>query len=130
SGSEALALVRTQPFDLILLDILMPDMNGLQVLQQLKADAEWRHIPVVMISALDEMDSIIRSIEMGAEDYLPKPFEPAILRARVGACLEKKRLRDREVQYLQQIEAERNRADGLLDRKSTRLNSSHRTISY
>ncbi len=114
SGMEALALARKQPFDMILLDILMPEMGGLQVLQHLKDDAALRHIPVVMISALDEMDSIIRSIEIGAEDYLPKPFVPAVLRARVGACLEKKRLRDREVEHLRQIEEERNRADGLL----------------
>ncbi len=114
SGAEALTLARAQPFDLILLDILMPEMSGLEVLQRLKGDAQLKHLPVIMISALDEMDSIIQSIEMGAEDYLPKPFEPAILRARVGACLEKKRLRDREVEYLEQIEAERNRADGLL----------------
>src|SRR5262249_25100404 len=79
-----------------------------------KADSALRHIPVLMISALDDRDSIIASIEMGAEDYLSKPFEPALLRARIGACLEKKRLRDREVRYLQQIESERNRADGLL----------------
>jgi adenylate cyclase len=114
SGAEALALTRQQPFDMILLDILMPEMGGLEVLRRLKDDPALRHIPVVMISALDEMDSIIRSIETGAEDYLPKPFEPAILRARVGACLEKKRLRDREVEHLKQIEEERNRADGLL----------------
>ena len=113
-GKEALALARQQPFDLILLDILMPEMSGLEVLTQLKADEQLRHIPVVMISALDEMSSVVRSIEIGAEDYLPKPFEPALLKARVGACLEKKRLRDREVQHLQQIEAERNRADALL----------------
>jgi len=113
-GREALALARRQPFDLILLDILMPEMSGLEVLEQLKADPDLRHVPVVMISALDEMSSVVRSIEIGAEDYLPKPFEPALLRARVGACLEKKRLRDREVEHLRQIEAERNRADSLL----------------
>jgi CheY-like chemotaxis protein len=113
-GPEALKLAREQPFDLILLDILMPGMSGVQVLQQLKADPERRHIPVVMISALDEMDSVARSIEMGAEDHLPKPFDPVLLRARVGACLEKKRLRDREVKYLEQIQAEKERADALL----------------
>jgi class 3 adenylate cyclase len=114
NGPEALDMARKRAFDVILLDILMPQMSGLEVLGHLKADSELRHIPVVMISALDEMDSVVRSIEMGAEDYLPKPYEPAVLRARVGACLEKKRLRDREVQHLQQIETERNRADNLL----------------
>ena len=63
----------------------------------MKADPALRHIPVIMISALDEIDSVVRCIEIGAEDYLPKPFNPVLLRARIGACLEKKRLRDREV---------------------------------
>ena len=106
SGREVLALVLEQPFDLVMLDILMPEMSGMEVLHKLKDDAALRHIPVVMISALDEMDSIIRAIELGAEDYLPKPCEPAILKARVGACLEKKRLRDRDVEQRRQIEIE------------------------
>jgi class 3 adenylate cyclase len=72
-------------------------------LQQLKADPALRHIPVLMISALDEMDSVVRCIELGAEDYLPKPFDPVLLRARIGACLEKKRLRDRDAQHVQEL---------------------------
>jgi CheY-like chemotaxis protein len=114
SAQAALALLRAQPFDLILLDIMMPGMNGLELLRYLKADLLLWPIPVVMISALDDMESIIRCIESGAEDFLPKPCELALLRVRVGASLEKKWLRDREVGYLKQIEAERNRADGLL----------------
>jgi adenylate cyclase len=78
-------------------------MDGYQVLQQLKADPALRDIPVLMISALDEIDSVVRCIELGAEDYLPKPYDPVLLRARVGACLEKKRLRDREVSHLQEL---------------------------
>lgn len=96
SGEEALALARSQPFDLVLLDIMMPGLDGYEVLRRLKADDQTRHIPVIMISALNEMDSIVRCIELGAEDYLPKPFNPILLRARTGACLEKKRLRDQE----------------------------------
>ncbi len=92
----------------------MPEMNGLEVLAQLKADPELRHIPVIMISAFNELESVVRCIEMGAEDYLPKPFNPVLLHARIDACLEKKRLRDREVQHLEQIERERRRADELL----------------
>jgi class 3 adenylate cyclase len=107
-------MIAQQPFDLVLLDIMMPEMNGYQVLERLKSDAALRHIPVIMISALEEIDSVVRCIEMGAEDYLPKPFNPVLLRARIGACLEKKRLRDREVLYLQQIEQEKQRADDLL----------------
>ncbi len=95
-GREALDILRQGRIDLALLDIMMPDMDGYQVLETMKADPVLAHIPVIMISALDEFESVVRSIEMGAEDYLPKPFDPVLLRARVGACLEKKRLRDEE----------------------------------
>ena len=81
-------------FDLVLLDIMMPNMNGYEVLEQMKADDKLRHIPVIMISAVDEIDSVVRCIELGAEDYLSKPFNPTLLRARVGASLERKRLHD------------------------------------
>lgn len=94
NGREALEAVRTRPFDMVLLDIMMPEMDGYEVLQQLKSDETLRHIPVIMISALDEVDSVVRCIEMGAEDYLPKPFNPTLLKARIGACLEKKHVRD------------------------------------
>ncbi len=104
NGRRALEAIETHSFDLILLDIIMPEINGFLVLQKLKKHDAWRHIPVIMISAVDEMDSVVRSIEMGAEDYLLKPFDPVILRARVGACLDKKRLRD----------IERKHADGAL----------------
>jgi class 3 adenylate cyclase len=95
-GHEALALLQGQPVDLVLLDVMMPDLDGPAVLARLKQDPERRHIPVLMISALDETASVVRSIELGAEDYLPKPCDPVLLRARIGACLEKKRLRDQE----------------------------------
>ena len=95
-GVQALALLEGAPFDLVLLDILMPNLDGFEVLERMRASESLRHIPVIMISALHEMDSVIRCIEIGAEDYLPKPFNPVLLRARVGASLEKKRLRDRE----------------------------------
>jgi sigma-B regulation protein RsbU (phosphoserine phosphatase) len=95
NGREALDLLQSKRFDLILLDIMMPDMNGYEVLERMKAaGAELRNIPVIMISALSEIESVVRCIELGAEDYLPKPFNPTLLRARVGASLEKKRLRD------------------------------------
>ncbi|MDQ3565572.1 MAG: response regulator [Pseudomonadota bacterium] len=102
-GRRALQAVRDQPVDLVLLDVLMPEMDGYETLKQLKADARLRDIPVIMISALDEIQSVVRCIEHGAEDYLPKPFNPVLLRARIGACLEKKRLRDQEVLYLQDV---------------------------
>jgi serine phosphatase RsbU (regulator of sigma subunit) len=106
NGRQALELVRQQPFDLVLLDIMMPEMNGYQVLQQLKADPALKHIPVVMISAVDDVDSVVRCVELGAEDYLFKPFNPVLLRARIGASLEKKRLRDKERAYLQAVKQE------------------------
>jgi signal transduction histidine kinase/DNA-binding response OmpR family regulator len=93
-GQQALDLLIARPFDLVLLDIMMPRLNGYQVLDRMKADGKLRHIPVIMISAVDEFDSVIRCIELGAEDYLPKPFNPILLRARVGAALERKRLLD------------------------------------
>jgi phosphoserine phosphatase RsbU/P len=94
NGREALDKLKAQPFDLVLLDIMMPDMNGYEVLEQVKATPALRDIPIIMISSLDEIESVIRCIELGAEDYLNKPFNPTLLRARVGASLEKKRLRD------------------------------------
>ncbi|HLJ92284.1 MAG TPA: adenylate/guanylate cyclase domain-containing protein [Gemmataceae bacterium] len=116
NGHEALDLLRKKPivFDLVLLDIMMPDMDGIQVLRALKADPELHYLPVIMISALDEMDSVVRCIEMGADDYLPKPFNQVLLKARIGACLEKKRLRDRELAYLREIQREQERGDALL----------------
>ena len=114
NGRQALEMIGVENFDVVLLDIMMPEMNGYQVLEYLKRDSTLRHIPVIMMSALDEMDSVVRCIEMGAEDYLLKPFDPVLLRSRVGACLEKKRSHDREVSYLQQIEEEKKRSDELL----------------
>jgi len=104
NGREAMEAVRVQPFDLVLLDIMMPEMDGYEVLQQLKADESLRPIPVIMISALDEMDSVVRCIELGADDYLPKPFNPTLLKARIGACLGKKRAHDMELRFTTELE--------------------------
>jgi CheY-like chemotaxis protein len=104
NGLRALEVLETTNIDLVLLDIMMPEMDGYQVLMRRQADPRLRSIPFIMISALDELDSVVRCIELGAEDYLMKPFEPVLLRARVGACLEKKRLHDAEVEYLRQVE--------------------------
>jgi adenylate cyclase len=95
-GRQALNMLANQDFDLILLDIEMPELNGYQVLERLAADVHWRELPVIMISAVEELDSVVRCIEMGAEDYLTKPFNPVLLKARVDASLEKKRLRDEQ----------------------------------
>jgi adenylate cyclase len=96
NGRCALEMVRSATYDLVLLDIMMPEIDGYQVLSQMKADAALCDIPVIMISALDQINSVVRCIETGAEDYLNKPFDPVLLRARIGACLEKKRLRDEQ----------------------------------
>ena len=103
NGRQALEMIRSQPFDLVLLDILMPEMDGYQVLEEMKHDARLRDIPVIVISGLDEMDSIVKGIKLGAEDFLPKPFDPLLLKARISACLEKKWLRDQELEYFQHV---------------------------
>jgi class 3 adenylate cyclase/CheY-like chemotaxis protein len=113
-GLEALRLVQSAPFDLVLLDLLMPGLDGSQVLASMKQDPLVQHLPVIMISALDQVEGIVRCIELGAEDYVAKPFNPVFLRARIGAALEKKRLRDREVSYLQEIQKEKQRSEQLL----------------
>jgi len=102
-GLSALEMVARERFDLVLLDVLMPDLDGLAVLERLKADQATRDLPVIMISALDDVASVVRCIERGAEDHLPKPFDPVLLRARISACLEKKRLRDVELEYLREV---------------------------
>ena len=114
SGPEALKLVEEQTFDLILLDLLMPGMSGYEVLGQIKSDPRHRDIPVIMISALDQIDSVARCIEAGAEDYMPKPFDPVLLRARINACIEKKRLRDREKVIMRQLKEEKEKSEALL----------------
>ncbi len=114
NGKLALDVARTSSFDVILLDIMMPVMDGFATLRALQSDERLRRIPVIMLSALDQVDSIARCIEMGADDFLPKPFDAVLLRARLGSSLEKKRLRDREEEYLRQIEAERERSEQLL----------------
>lgn len=114
SGATALDLLITREFDLILLDLIMPEMSGFEVLRRLKASEQTRDIPVIVISALDELDSVVRCIEAGAEDYLTKPFNPTLLRARVDASLEKKWLRDREKKFIADLEQEKRRSESLL----------------
>ena len=104
NGRLGLEMIKAEPYDLILLDVMMPEMNGYQVLEQLKSDSNLRDIPVIVLSALDEIGSVVRCIELGAEDYLPKPFDPVLLRARISACLEKKHLRDQEVRLRSELE--------------------------
>ncbi len=102
-GEEALRRIAGGGFDLVLLDVMMPDLDGFAVLERIKSNAATRSLPVIMISALDDLASVVRCIEHGAEDYLAKPFDQVLLRARIGASLEKKRWHDREADYLRQV---------------------------
>jgi len=123
SGLHALALARSQKFDLVLLDMIMPGLDGFQVLAKFKADPALRETPVIMLSALDEENGIARCIEMGAEDYLAKPFNPVFLRARIGACLEKKRLRDKERRTYEALLASQKRLAAELAEAATYVQS-------
>jgi CheY-like chemotaxis protein len=102
-GREALQMLGAGRFDVVLLDVLMPELDGYQTLERIEADEKLRHIPVIMVSALEELDSVVRCIELGAEDYLAKPFDPVLLRARLNACLTKKRLHDLELEYIEEV---------------------------
>ena len=102
-GAEAVDRLLAQDVDAVLLDILMPVMDGYEVLARIKGDEDLRHLPVIMISALEEIDSVVRCIELGADDHLPKPFNPVLLRARLSAGFARKRARDLEREYLEQV---------------------------
>ena len=112
-GEQALAMLGAADYDLVLLDILMPVLDGFGVLERMKDDERLRHLPIIVISALEETISVVRCLQMGADDYVTKPFDAVILRARVTACLEKKRLRDleqaqtRQLQHLNEILGQR-----------------------
>src|SRR5919202_1580738 len=103
NGRRALEMLRARQFDVVLLDVLMPELDGCEVLEQIEGDEALRHIPVIMVSAIDEIDTVVRCIETGAWDYLQKPFDPVLLRARLRACLGRKRLHDLELEYIDQV---------------------------
>ena len=113
-GESALERVRLGGFDLIILDLLMPGMDGYEVLSRLKQDPEMRHVPVLVVSGYTEVDGVVRCIQMGAEDYLTKPFNAVLLQARIGACIEKKRLRDQELEAVRKLGDEKANSDRLL----------------
>ncbi len=126
TGARAIAHLQSQPFDLILLDVIMPVLSGLELLQWLKANPALKHLPVVMISSQDDLDILIKCIELGAEDYLYKPLNAVLMRARVHACLERKHLRDQEQAYLHQLQIEKAAAEAANRAKSVFLsNMSH-----
>src|SRR4029079_10470658 len=104
NGRIALEMLRRDRFDLLLLDMEMPEMDGFVVLAELKKDLQLRDLPVIVTSSLEGIDHVVRCIELGAEDYLPKPVDPVLLKARIGACLEKKRLRDQDLLLRNELE--------------------------
>lgn len=113
-GAQAMAFLRSRTCDVVLLDLMMPEMDGFQVLEAMKADAVLQHLPVIVISSLDQTENAIRCIEMGATDYIMKPFDPVFLRARVNASLARKRLHDLEKALLHQIQMEQEQSERLL----------------
>jgi DNA-binding response OmpR family regulator len=104
NGKEALEKIAVEQPDLVLLDIMMPVMDGFAVLSQLKGDTKLRDIPVIIISAANDLQSVVKGVEQGAEDYLPKPFQPVLLHARISSSLQKKHFRDQELDYLRQVD--------------------------
>ena len=113
-GNDAMSLIGKQKFSLVLLDMMMPDLNGDEVLRMIKSNPDTRDIPVVMISADTDTDKISKCIELGADDYLPKPFNPTILRARIGSALRRESLRVLESEYLSKVEQEKRKSETLL----------------
>jgi adenylate cyclase len=121
NGRQGLEMLRAEAFDVVLLDVLMPEVNGYQVLEQLKSNPELRHIPVVMITALDDMDSAVRCIELGADDYLPKPIDPVVLAARINAGLTKKRLYDLERRHVEEVDRLNKRLEARVEDQMAEL---------
>ncbi|NJO15037.1 MAG: hybrid sensor histidine kinase/response regulator [Thioploca sp.] len=128
NGFVALDYIQAQLPDLILLDILMPNMDGYEVLDNLKTRFTLRHTPVIMISAVEEMESVVRCIKLGADDYLVKPFNFTLLKARIGACLERKRLLDQEAKYRQQIENYNKTLEQRVQEKTHELAEAHERL--
>lgn len=114
SGRRALEFVAANAVDLVLLDIMMPELDGFEALQRLKANPTTQHIPVIMLSSADQLDTVVRCIKLGADDFLPKPFNPTLLMARIESSLSKKRLRDKESAFLRRLQAEQDTSERLL----------------
>jgi adenylate cyclase len=120
-GRRALEMLHADPFDAVLLDLLMPELDGYEVLARMKQDETLRHVPVLMITAIDDVDSAVRCIETGADDYLPKPFDPVLLRARLKAGLAKKRLHDLEAQHLAELDRLNRRLEARIEEQVAEL---------
>lgn len=121
NGRSALDMLDTDPFDLVLLDLVMPGMDGYEVLTRIKGDETHKHLPVLMITAVDDVASAVKCIEMGAEDYLPKPFDPLVLRARITASLNKKRMHDLEARHLAEMSRLNRRLEARIEEQMAEL---------
>lgn len=130
NGVSALGQINSMNPDLVLLDIMMPEMDGYQVLETMKSDTNFRHIPVIMISALDELESVVRCIQKGAVDYLVKPFNPILLKARIDSALAIKRLHDQEANYRMHIEQYNLKLEERVRERTRHINESRREIIY
>ena len=128
NGNQALAMLEANEFDLVLLDIVMPHMDGFQVLQQLKTDHKLHRIPVIMLSAAEDMDIVVRCIETGADDYLPKPVNQVLLQAKIGASLERNRFRDQEVSYIRRISSANTELEKRVEERVEELKGSNQKL--
>ncbi len=129
TGKEALLMLKKHQPDLILLDVLMPDMNGYQVLSIIRQSTQFRRLPVVVISAITEMDSIVKCIQLGADDYLTKPLNKIILEARIQNCLERKYWNDQESNYLNKVDNRRILLEKMIDEKNNELAAVYQTLN-
>jgi adenylate cyclase len=129
NGAEAIKLVRAEPFDLMLLDMEMPELDGLEVLQLIKSDPALSYLPVIVISGGEQFEKTVQCIQIGAEDYLPKPFDPVLLRARVYSSLEKKKLRDIDRERIQELQSEKELLNILPRPIADRLKRGEKNIS-
>ncbi|GMT42534.1 MAG: two-component system response regulator [bacterium] len=129
-GMEALSMIEAEDYDLMLLDIMMPKMDGHQVLAYMKSSEKLRHIPVIMISSVDETNTVVKCIEMGAEDYLPKPFNPVLLNARIRASLEKKLFHDNENAYRRLIEKNNTNLEERVQRQAEEIVSAQHGMIF
>jgi class 3 adenylate cyclase len=120
-GRQGLEMLRADPFDVVLLDLVMPEMDGYEVLTKIKADEAFKHLPVLMITAVDDVSSAARCIEAGAEDYLPKPFDPVVLRARITSSLSRKRVHDLETQHLAEMARLNRRLESRIEEQMAEL---------
>jgi putative two-component system response regulator len=130
NGLSALRQISNEKPDLVLLDIMMPEMDGYQVLETMKSDKNFRHIPVIMISALDELESVVRCIQKGAVDYLVKPFNPILLKARIDSALAIKRLHDQEETYRVHIEQYNLKLENRVRERTKNINDTRLEIIY